>query len=683
MGKGAFHLDLSSPVSSLRGVGEKRRKLYEKLDIRTVGDLLMHYPRGYLDLTGSLSISDATEDEPCAIKAVVTEKSIPRKIRKNLTVSKVRVTDMEKDVMITFFNAKYSVDALKLGEEYIFYGSFERRLTGGEMTSPQIIDKSETGFLPLYPLTEGLSTKIISNQIREALDSCVGQIEDDLPGWLVDEYRLCSRSEAFRGIHFPRDRGELEEARKRIIFEEFVVFALGMMLTKGKNRRDGGIPFGNTDVSEFTESLRFELTGAQKRVISECLSDMGKSVPMNRLIQGDVGSGKTAVAAALMFAAFRSEFQSAIMAPTEVLASQHAETLSGMFAPFGMKVALLTGSMKASEKTAIKEMIRNGTADVVVGTHAIIQEDVAFSRLGLIITDEQHRFGVKQRMALTQKGGSPHTVVMSATPIPRTLAFVLYGDLDISILDEMPKNRLPVKTYLVGHDLFPRVMNFVRKFAEEGRQSYIVCPLIEQSEGQDLPLEAAADLMDRLTGADLVGIKVGLLHGRMKPGEKERVMDAFANGDITVLVSTTVIEVGVDVPNAVCMVIENAERFGLSQLHQLRGRVGRGNEQSYCIMISDQKSEETRRRLEVIAGTTDGFKIAEEDLKLRGPGDFFGYRQSGIPALKMADMTSDIMVLEESKKAVSKILGEDPSLTKEENRGLAVKVRRMLDIAAM
>ncbi len=675
-------MDLSSPLTALKGVGEKREQLYAKLGITNIGELLEHYPRGYLDLTGSLSIKDASAEFPCAVRATVTQKGQTRLIRKGLTVSKVRATDMERDLHITFFNAKYTVDALEIGEEYIFYGDFTKRLTGGEMNSPIVISPKESGFLPQYPLTEGLSSKMVSAQMKTALENCGHLIKETLSTAVLKKYDLCSKAEAIRNIHFPSGPADLEKAKRRLIFEEFLGFTLGMSLAKGKNRKAEGNAFKDMSTEEFAGSLGFELTGAQKRVIAECKKDMCSSVPMSRLIQGDVGSGKTAVAASCMYFAAKNGFQSAMMAPTEVLASQHKATLEKMFAPFGIKVGLLTGSMKASEKAAVKEAIKSGEITVVTGTHALIQEDVEFENLGLIITDEQHRFGVRQRTALGKKGKAPHTIVMSATPIPRTLAFVLYGDLDVSVLDEMPKNRIPVKTYLVEPELSQRALNFVRNFAKEGKQSYIVCPLVERNE-DSLPLEAAADLAEQIAGQELVDCNVGLLHGRMKPAEKERVMQAFAENRLQVLVSTTVIEVGVDVPNAVCMVIENADRFGLSQIHQLRGRVGRGNEQSYCILISGSKNPETRRRLEVIAKTTDGFKIAEEDLKLRGPGDFFGFRQSGLPMLKMADMMTDIKLLELAKKAAAEILLDDPRLDKPENAALSMNIQRLLEEAAV
>lgn len=675
-------MELSSPLTALKGVGEKRQKVYAKLGITNIGELLEHYPRGYLDLTGSLSIKDASDEHPCAVRATVTQKSPTRPIRKGLTVSKVRATDMERDLLITFFNAKYTVEALEIGEEYIFYGDFTRRMTGGEMNSPVVIKTEESGFLPQYPLTEGLSSKMVSAQMKTALENCGNLIKETLSTEILEKYDLCSKAEAIRNIHFPSDEKALEKAKKRLIFEEFLAFTLGMSLVKGKNRTAEGNAFENLSTEEFEKSLGFELTGAQKRVIAECKKDMCSAVPMSRLIQGDVGSGKTAVAASCMYFAAKNGFQSAMMVPTEVLAAQHKATLEKMFGPFGIKVGVLTGSMKASEKNAVKAAIKSGEITVVTGTHALIQEDVEFKNLGLIITDEQHRFGVRQRNALGKKGKAPHTIVMSATPIPRTLAFVLYGDLDVSVLDEMPKNRIPVKTYLVTPELSQRAFNFVRNFAKEGKQSYIICPLVERNE-DSLPLEAAADLAEQIAGQELVDCNVGLLHGRMKPAEKERVMEAFAENRLQVLVSTTVVEVGVDVPNAVCMIIENADRFGLSQLHQLRGRVGRGKEQSYCILISGTKNPETKHRLEVIAKTTDGFKVAEEDLKLRGPGDFFGCRQSGLPMLKMADMMTDIKLLELAKKAAAEILENDPRLEKTENAALSKNIQKLLEEAAV
>lgn len=675
-------MKLSSPITEISGVGAKRAALYAKLGITTVAELLEHYPRRYINLTGEMSIASATMEEPCAIRATVTAKSLSKLVRKGLSVAKVRVTDMSQNVLITFFNAKYTVDSLEVGKEYIFFGEFTRKIGGGEMTSPMVISAEEYGLVPQYSLTEGLSSKMVTAQVKAALSGCDNLETETLSTAVLKKYDLCSKYEALCSIHFPESEAALERAKHRIVFEELFDFSLAMSLTKGKTRSAVGTAFTRLDTVPFEKALGFELTSAQKRVIGECQRDMSTAAPMNRLVQGDVGSGKTAVAAACMYIAAQNGFQSAIMAPTEVLASQHRATLEKMLVPFGIRVGLLTGSMKPSEKDEMKAAIKSGKIDVVVGTHAIIQEDVEFNRLGLIITDEQHRFGVRQRMALGKKGAAPHTMVMSATPIPRTLAFVLYGDLDISVLDEMPKNRLAVKTYLVGQSMEQRVFAFVRKFAEQGLQSYIVCPLVENEE-DGLPLEAASDLAKRIAEKELVGCKIGLLHGRMRPAEKESVMREFAENKIQVLVSTTVIEVGVDVPNAVCMVIMNAERFGLSQLHQLRGRVGRGSEQSYCVLIEGKATAETKRRLEVVAKTADGFKVAEEDLKLRGPGDFFGFRQSGIPMLKMADMMSDTRILEQAKNAAAELMKDDPCLEKQENAQIAKKLNKLLSEAAL
>ena len=676
-------MELSSPLTALKGVGEKRAALYRKLGIETVGDLLEHFPRGYYDLTGDLTIAGVEAEGPTAIRATVTRKGTLQHIRRGLDIAKVRVTDMTNDAEITFYNGRYTLDALEVGKEYIFFGELTKKPRGnGEMSSPTVFPAEEGGFLPQYPLTEGLSGKMISAQMKTALSEVGERIPETLSPEITEKYGLCSRKEAFRAIHFPENADDLSMAKRRLIFEEFLAFSLGISLTKSRPENETGPAFQKVDWKEFTDTFGFPLTGAQIRVITECENGMSTGHPMNRLIQGDVGSGKTAVAAAAMYIAVKSHFQCAMMAPTEVLAAQHKKSLEKLFAPFGISVGLLTGSMSMKEKEIVKAALEQRKIDVIVGTHALIQEDVSFRNLGLVITDEQHRFGVRQRMMLKNKGRAPHTVVMSATPIPRTLAFVLYGDMEISVLDEMPKNRLPVKTYLVGPELSQRVMAFVRKYAEMGMQSYIICPLVEQSE-DSLPLEAAADLAERLTGQELIGCNVGLLHGRMKPAEKERVMEAFAENRIQVLVSTTVVEVGVDVPNAVCMVIENAERFGLSQLHQLRGRVGRGADQSFCILISDTKSEETKRRLEVIAKTTDGFKIAEEDLKLRGPGDFFGFRQSGVPMLKMANLMTDTVILESAKTAAAELLAADPDLSRPENEPLSREVRGLMEAAAL
>jgi len=666
-------------IRYLKGVGERRAALYAKLGVFTVGDLLEHYPRDYIDLSSPRAAADTAEGELCAVKAEVVSRSGEQRIRRGLSVFKVMAVDSEGgEIKITFFNAKYTVDALEIGREYIFYGKTSRTLLGAAMSAPLVFSAEETGLVPQYPPTAGMSSRVISSHMRAALEAVGDGIPETLPPELAARYALCSRADAIRQVHFPRDQAELSAARRRIIFEELMTFALGMQQTRNRNREADGIPMPQPDMAPFLSSLGFELTGAQSRAIAQCAADMAVPVPMNRLVQGDVGSGKTAVAAACMYIAWKNGCQSAMMAPTEVLAAQHLQTLERMFSGLGVRVALLTGSMTAKQKLAVKESLLTGETDIVVGTHALIQGDVAFLSLGLIITDEQHRFGVRQRLALTKKGRSPHALIMSATPIPRTLAFAMYGDLDVSVIDEMPKDRLPIKTYVIDPSKRERAMGFVRKYADEGFQSYIVCPLVEQEEDSLPGLAAAADYADELTDGLLRGYSVGLLHGKMKPAGKERGMRAFSEGRIQILVSTTVIEVGVDVPNAVVMLVENAERFGLSQLHQLRGRVGRGKEQSYCILVSGSRAPDTMERLRILTDTNDGFQIAEQDLRLRGPGDFFGYRQHGLPMLKMADMLTDMKLLELSRECAALILSTDPKLEKPEHAELRRAIDSML-----
>ncbi len=673
---------LDADIRYLKGVGERRAALYAKLGVFTVGQLLEHYPRDYIDLSAPVTIAELPDDAPCAVRASVIAKSGEQPgRRRGLSLFKVIAADRTGDMRITFFNAKYTVDALEAGHEYIFYGRVEHTLLGTEMAAPQVFPATETGFIPQYPLTEGLSSKIVSKHVLAALEAAGGSIPETLSPDAMKKYALCSRAEAVRQVHFPQNGAELSAARRRIIFEELMTFALGMSLTRGLNRRENGMPMPLPDMEPFYTAIGFELTGAQKRAIEQCSTDMAGSAPMSRLIQGDVGSGKTAVAAACMYIACKNGYQCAMMAPTEVLAAQHLKTLERLFSGLGLNVALLTGSMTARQKQAVKESLLSGETDICVGTHALIEENVAFRALGLIITDEQHRFGVRQRLALTMKGRRPHALIMSATPIPRTLAFAMYGDLDVSVMDEMPRDRLPIKTFVIDPSKRERAMAFLRKYADRGFQSYIVCPLVEQEEDSLPGLAAAADYADELTDGLFRGYSVGLLHGKMRPAEKERVMSAFAEGRIQILVSTTVIEVGVDVPNAVVMLIENAERFGLSQLHQLRGRVGRGQEQSFCILISGSRSPDAAERLRIMAGTTDGFKIAEQDLLLRGPGDFFGFRQHGLPMLKMADMLTDVKLLELSRQCAAELLGDAPLMEKPAHQALRRAIDAMLTAA--
>ncbi|MDD2954971.1 MAG: ATP-dependent DNA helicase RecG [Oscillospiraceae bacterium] len=666
---------LDTDLRYLKGVGEKRAALYGRLGVFTLGDLLRHYPREYLDYSHPEPISAAPFGETCAVRARLVSKSGEQRIRKGLSLFKALATDDTDDLYLTFFHAKYTVAQLKEEEEYIFYGRMEGKFTHREMTAPLVLSpQGEEAFFPIYPLTEGLSSRAVSASVRQALTLLQGHIGETLPPQLLARFELCGLEEALRDVHFPPSQQALDRARRRLMFEELFTLSLALSQLKSNSHRQTGAPMSPVELSGFLGLLPFSLTGAQRRAIEETCADLTRPSPMNRLIQGDVGSGKTMVAAAAIWFAAQNGYQSALMVPTEILAEQHYATLARLFHGSGLSVALLTGSMPLREKKLARERLAAGETSLVIGTHALIQEEVAFSRLGLVVTDEQHRFGVAQRTALSQKGSAPHVLVLSATPIPRTLAFIVYGDLDVSVIDELPAGRLPVKTYLIDPAKRQRACGFIRKYLDEGRQAYIVCPLVEQTEESDPGLLAAEEYAEKLAAREFSGYRVGVLHGRMKSAEKDRVMRRFAAGEIQLLVATTVIEVGVDVPNAVVMMIENAERFGLSQLHQLRGRVGRGDVQSHCILVSQSAAP----RLRAICRTTDGFAIAEEDLKLRGPGDFFGTRQHGLPLLKIADMAGDVALVKTTQEAAQWLLKEDPSLSRPENRPLGAEVERML-----
>ncbi|MBC8546426.1 ATP-dependent DNA helicase RecG [Clostridiaceae bacterium NSJ-31] len=668
---------LDTPIRYLKGVGEKRAALYQKLGVSTIGDLIRYYPRAYIDLSQPQAVADAPYDRPCAVVATVISKSGEQRIRRGLSLFKVKATDGASDFIITFFNAKYTVEALLPDTPYIFYGRMGGKLTRREMSAPMVLpfDPSR-GFLAVYPLTAGLTNRSIAAGVAQALELVQGSVEDPLPDALRRRLGLCHSVYALENIHRPADGHALGLARRRLIFEELFVLNLAMASIRTGNRGRSGAPMRATAFDSFYGSLPFEPTGAQRRVIAECAADLCAAAPMNRLVQGDVGCGKTLVGAACAWFAIQNGYQCAMMAPTEILAEQHRRTLSSLLEPLGVRVGLLTGSMKAAEKRAVRQSLAAGEIDLIVGTHALIQDGVEFAKLGLVITDEQHRFGVGQRMALQQKGENPHVLVMSATPIPRTLALIIYGDLDVSVIDELPRGRQPVHTYVIDPPKRRRAYGFLRRYLDEGRQGYVVCPLVEQGE-LDLGLESAAEYAARLSAQEFAHYRVGLLHGKMKPAEKEKVMRAFSQGEIQLLVATTVIEVGVDVPNATVMLIENAERFGLSQLHQLRGRIGRGGGESFCILVTDRDLE----RLAVIRGTTDGFRISEEDLRLRGPGDFFGSRQHGLPQLKIADMLTDVSLLREAQDAAAELLARDPKLTRPEHAALRAQVEAMISNA--
>ena len=668
-------MEFNASIKYLKGVGEKRAAMLAKLGIFTLWDLLTFFPRMYEDWSKITTINDAPIDENVCIRGIVGIPCREHRIRKGMTLYKTEVTDGESLLDITFFNNKYAAEKLEQGKEYLFFGKITGKGYYRSMNSPEFIESDGADKMrPIYPQTAGLNSKAIEKLIRTAFSVC-DRFTDPLPEEIRDRYCLMNTEQALRNIHFPESEDLLSEARRRLIFEELFLLELGLMRLKSKNRRSNATAMQADYTDEFISSLPFELTGAQKRAVKQAADDMSKNVPMNRLLQGDVGSGKTAVSAALIYNCARNGFQSALMAPTEVLAIQHYKTLAKMFENTDINIALLTGSTPATEKKKIKAGLKNGEIGLVIGTHAIIQKDVEFDNLALAVTDEQHRFGVNQRGSLSSKGTNPHTLVMSATPIPRTLALIIYGDLDLSILDEMPKGRQKIDTFLINSEIRERAYGYVKKHLCSGQQGYIVCALVAENEASELT--AATELYKELADGFFKGFRVGLLHGKMKPAEKKKVMESFASGETQLLVSTTVIEVGIDVPNAVIMVIENAERFGLSQLHQLRGRIGRGTEKSTCIMISDAQNEATEHRLKVLASTSDGFKIADEDLKLRGPGDFFGSRQHGLPELKIADMMTDGEAIRETHVAASELLQKNPTLAGEEYCALRNAVNRL------
>ena len=782
-------MELNTPLTALPGVGPARARSLEKLGLRTVGDLLCYYPRDYEDRTKRYAIAQAPADTPVCVSAMVAETPRLSRIRKGLELTRVKVVDGSAAMTLTFFNQSYVRDALVPGQEYIFYGRVEGDRGGRQMTNPVFEREDRARFtgriLPVYPLTAGVSNNLLAGLAQRAVEECACQVAETLPADLLEAHDLAPAEFSCRSIHFPQDFDALARAKRRLVFEELFTLSAGLALLRQRRSGGEGPAFPACDPADFYALLPFAPTEAQRRTISECAADLTSGRPMNRLVQGDVGSGKTAVAAACAWMAFRSGWQAAMMAPTEILAEQHCRSLSALLAPAGMRVGLLTGSMRAGEKKRVYAALEAGEIDFVVGTHALLSGPVAFRRLGLVVADEQHRFGVEQRAALAAKANTPdcppeagrrlcgegrgnsvspaangmdgvptaacrcgeveqraalaakantpdcppeagrrlcgegrgnsvspaangmdgvptaacrcgeveqraalaakgekkirpHVLVMSATPIPRTLALIIYGDLDVSVIDQLPPGRLPVKTVLVGESKRQRMYGFVREQIRQGRQAYIVCPAIETDpESAATDLKRVVEYAEGLQKQVFPDLRVGLVHGRMKAKDKDAAMAAFARGETHILVSTTVVEVGVDVANATLMIVENADRYGLSQLHQLRGRVGRGEHQSWCVLVSDNRSPETRARLKVLVDTADGFRIAEEDLKLRGPGDFFGRRQHGLPALRMADLNTDTRVLKEARDAAAALLSADPDLSRPEHRPLLEKVRRL------
>ena len=661
-------------IRYLKGVGEKRAGLLNKLGIFTIEQLFEYYPRDYRDFSQEMLVSDCESGENACIKATLISNVKEHMVRRGMTLYKCDFTDGKTVIHATLFNQKFLAKSLKIYEDYILFGKIEKRLSFAEMNSPQILPaKDNAGIHPIYRATEKLSSAAIEKLVRTALEQH-GEFAETLPQEIRQKYDLIDLTAAMRNIHFPNSFELLAAARKRLIFEELLTLQLGLLKLKSKKRRESHIRIINDFTQEFLHLLPFSPTGAQLRAVKDCVADMQGKYPMNRLLQGDVGSGKTAVAAGVIYTAVKNGFQCALMAPTEILANQHYETLSNLLGGAGLKTELLSGSTPAAEKRRIKAALACGEAQLAIGTHALIQKDVDFKNLGLVITDEQHRFGVNQRASLAEKGSEVHTLVMSATPIPRTLALMIYGDLDISILDELPPGRQKIRTDVVDSRYHKRLYEFVKKQIAAGQQAYIVCPLVEAGESDLLPAEEYAE---QLANGAFKGINLGVLHGKMNSKSKERVMAGFVSGHIKILVATTVVEVGVDVPNASVMIIENAERFGLSQLHQLRGRVGRGKVQSYCVLVSDSESETARERLQIMKKYSDGFKIADEDLKQRGPGDFFGNRQHGLPELKIADMLSNTEILAECRRCADDILKEDFRLDLPKYAPLAEKITQM------
>lgn len=672
-------MKLDTDIKYLKGVGERRAAMLSRLGVSDVSALVRFYPRVYEDWSRIKNINEAQIGEICCIKGIVGSPVRKNLIRKGLTLYKTEITDGSGIMGITIFNSRFAAEKLTEGDEFLFFGRVGGNLYRKEMNSPEIEPAEGADRIrPIYPQTHGLNSKMIEKLVRTALTECWDELVDPIPLWLREKYCLMNLPDSLWNIHFPKSPDYLEEARRRLIFEELLILQLGLEKMRSQTQKNAGAIIERDFSEEYFSHLPFSPTGAQRRAVKEAMRDMMSGRQMNRLLQGDVGSGKTAVAAALVYSAAKNSMQSALMAPTEVLAEQHYKTFLKLFEGCSINVELLTGSDTAAQKRRKKEALKAGEIDLLIGTHAIIQSDVEFKSLALVITDEQHRFGVEQRNALGEKGENPHLYVMSATPIPRTLALIIYGELDISILDELPPGRQKIETYAVTSELRQRAYNYVKKHLDAGRQGYIICPLVDEGES-DTELASAVKYADELQHGDFRGYTVGLMHGKMKSVDKKKVMESFSNGETQLLVSTTVIEVGVDVPNAVIMVIENAERFGLSQLHQLRGRIGRGQYKSTCILITDAKNDTAQRRMKVMETTTDGFKIADEDLKLRGPGEFFGSRQHGLPEMKIADMLEDRSTLEETQRAAKEIVARDPELSSPESTALKNEIQRLFD----
>ena len=671
--------ELSTSVRYIKGIGEQRAKSLEKLRIFTLRDLISYFPRDYEDRRTFRKIRDLEPGETACVAAMAAASPTLNRVRKGMELVKVRAVDETGALDVTFFNQTYMRDHIRAGEQYTFFGKAEVQGSRRTMVNPLVErenSRTMTGrIMPVYPLTAGISQLTMTRSVEQGLAACRDLLPDPLPDEVRRDHQLCHTGYAYDQIHFPDDENTLAIARRRLAFEELFLLAIGMQVLSRRREELSCAPLRDLDLTAFYGSLPFSLTGAQQRAVDEILADLASGRPMNRLVQGDVGSGKTMVAAAAMVCAARSGRQTALMAPTEILAEQHYKGLAPLLEGLGIPCALLTGAARAKERRAVLEGLESGRIQAVIGTHALISPDVTYRDLGLVVTDEQHRFGVGQRSALSAKGERPHLLVMSATPIPRTLALMIYGDLDVSVIDELPPGRQRIDTFAVTGAYRPRIYKFLAREIAAGRQAYMICSMVEENGADDR--KAVTEYARVLQEQVFPQLRVACVHGRMKGREKEAVMTAFAGGEADILVSTTVVEVGVDVPNATVMVIEDADRFGLSQLHQLRGRVGRGKHKSYCVLITDNRSEETLARMRVMAQTGDGFRIAEEDLRLRGPGDFFGRRQHGLPALKVADLSWDMALLKEAQQAARALLDRDPGL--EDHPLIAQRTRELFE----
>lgn len=677
-------MQLNSDILEINQIGEQRGKKLHNLGIYTVKDLIEYFPRDYDDRSDMKKIKDLTANEINTFFARIAGSAENIRIKDKI-LTRVKAEDDTGRVNIVWYHQPYLKNSMEKGKEYLFTGKFVVKYGKKEVQSPEFEQKKEGELLsggriiPVYSITAGLSQKVLRSFMKDTLDKTKNQLYDFIPTEIRMQYQLCDRNFAIQNIHFPENKESFFIARKRLVFEELFLLqaALLRMKTVVQEGKKGILMEKTEEIQILQEKLPFSLTNAQKKVLQEIKKDMMSGKMMNRLVQGDVGSGKTAVAMLAAFAAIRSGYQAVLMAPTEVLASQHYEVFSSFLEPFAIKTVLLSGSLKKKEKTQVLEDIYSGKAQMIIGTHAVIQKTVTFQRLGIVITDEQHRFGVRQRAILSEKGENPHILVMTATPIPRTLALILYGDLDISIIDELPPGRQKIDTSAVPPSYHERIYQFIKKEIDKGRQAYIICPMIEESEKLDI--QAVTSYTEELKENALQGYQVVCLHGKQKAAEKQEIMEKFSKGEIQVLVSTTVIEVGIHVANATIMLIENAERFGLAQLHQLRGRVGRGAEKSYCILVCDSKTKVAAQRMKVMKESNDGFEISEMDLKLRGPGEFFGTRQHGLPELKIANLYQDIQILKQAQKAANCLLKADRFLEKEENKLLAKEMEIMMN----